>query len=104
VIPRFRADDAAAGFDGSIHVPIDPDRSATPNADRAAETSDPSREDSLTKRETEVLEMVAEGAGNAEIADRLGITPGTVKSHVSNILHRLGARNRAQAVAQYLRR
>jgi DNA-binding CsgD family transcriptional regulator len=57
----------------------------------------------LTSRELEVLMMMAEGARNAEIATRLVIAQTTVNSHVRNILGKLGARNRTEAVAQYLR-
>jgi DNA-binding CsgD family transcriptional regulator len=57
----------------------------------------------LTRREQEVLELMAEGATNAEIADRLVIAPGTVKSHVKHILRKLRAANRAEAVSRYLR-
>ena len=60
------------------------------------------RLDGLTPREREVLELIAEGARNAEIAERLEIGAGTVKSHVKHILAKLGAVNRAQVVAQYL--
>lgn len=51
----------------------------------------------LTEREIEVLRLVVEGASNREIAGELVITEGTVKSHISNILNRLGARDRTQA-------
>lgn len=60
-------------------------------------------EELLTTRELEVLMMMAEGAGNAEIATRLVIAQTTVNSHVRNILGKLGVRNRTEAVAQYLR-
>jgi DNA-binding NarL/FixJ family response regulator len=53
----------------------------------------------LTKREREVIRLVAEGKSNKEIAAKLRITERTVKFHVSSILNRLGAENRAQAVA-----
>ena len=59
----------------------------------------------LTEREWEVLRAMAGGLSNREIADRLVITEGTVKNHVSNILGKLDARDRTQAIlkAQSLR-
>jgi DNA-binding CsgD family transcriptional regulator len=56
----------------------------------------------LTDREREVLELLAVGATNAQIADQLVISESTVKSHVRHILRKLGAVNRAQAISRYL--
>jgi DNA-binding NarL/FixJ family response regulator len=66
-------------------------------------TSDPGRvaaalPDDLTAREIEILALIAGGSTNAEIAERLVISPLTVKSHVSRILTKMGARDRTQLV------
>lgn len=53
----------------------------------------------LTAREREVLKMMAAGLDNYDIADKLGIGYGTVRSHVRGVLEKLGARSRLQAVA-----
>ena len=53
---------------------------------------------SLTPREQEVLVLVARGRSNAEIADELHMSAATAKTHVSRILTKLGARDRAQLV------
>lgn len=57
----------------------------------------------LTAREREVLALLASGATNAQLADRLTVAESTVKSHVKHVLHKLGAANRAAAIACYLR-
>ena len=57
----------------------------------------------LTPRETEVLRMIADGLGNKDIASRLRISDHTVKFHISVILAKLGASNRAEAVTLGIR-
>jgi DNA-binding NarL/FixJ family response regulator len=68
---------------------------------RPADTSRPAGQDvvrALTRRELEVLQLIAEGLSNAEIAASMFITPETVKTYVSRILAKLGLRDRVQAV------
>jgi DNA-binding CsgD family transcriptional regulator len=59
--------------------------------------------DSLTRREREVLRLMARGQTNLAIAGELLVREGTVKYHVKNILRKLGATSRADAVARYVR-
>src|ERR1041385_7967464 len=51
----------------------------------------------LSEREVEILRLIAHGASNREIADKLFLAEGTVKNHVTNILGKLGVRDRTQA-------
>ena len=73
--------------------PVDP---AAPLDDRAA------FEGVLTRRELDVLRLLVEGRSNREVAQALVLSAGTVKFHVNSVLRKLGAANRAQAVARYL--
>ena len=57
----------------------------------------------VTRRELEILQLVAEGLSNKEIGKRLSITEGTVKNHVHNALEKLGMDNRIQAAAYIVR-
>jgi len=58
---------------------------------------------SVTRRELEILQLVAEGLSNKEIGKRLSITEGTVKNHVHNALEKLHMENRIQAAAYIVR-
>ena len=60
--------------------------------------------EALTAREVEVLALLAEGAANKEIAQRLALSEHTVKFHVSSILGKLGATSRTEAVREGIRR
>jgi DNA-binding CsgD family transcriptional regulator/GAF domain-containing protein len=64
---------------------------------------DPGLLDALTPREREVLQLLARGQTNLAIANALVVREGTVKYHVKNILRKLGATSRADAVSRYVR-
>ncbi|MEV4422053.1 LuxR C-terminal-related transcriptional regulator [Patulibacter sp. NPDC049589] len=90
--------DTGMGFGQPVSVPapspvVGPERAAPAPAAGV---------DALTARERDVLELMLTGAGNHAIAEQLVIAPGTVKFHVQNILRKLGAVNRAQAIASCL--
>ncbi len=76
-------------------VPVRPVTGLAGTGAEGAEAGDPV----LTRREAEILELVAEGLSNKEIAGRLTITEGTVKNHVHNALEKLHLSNRVQAAA-----
>lgn len=77
--------------------------SAAAAARLVREVRRPEQPDALTPRETEVLRLLAEGLANKEIARALGIGEKTVKTHVSNILSKLGVLSRTQAALQAVR-
>jgi DNA-binding NarL/FixJ family response regulator len=60
------------------------------------------RSTALTARQREILALVASGLSSAAIANELGITPGTVKTHLTSIYKAIGAHNRVQAARYYL--
>ncbi len=64
----------------------------------------PAEDTTLTRRESEILELVADGLSNKEIANELSITEGTVKNHVHNALEKLHLTNRVQAAAYAVRK
>jgi RNA polymerase sigma factor (sigma-70 family) len=69
-------------------------REMNPNSQRAPSTA----AEKLTDRESEILRLMSGGYSNREIAEALGISEGTVKNHVSNILSKLGVRDPTRAV------
>ena len=70
----------------------------------AAELAEHAADDQLSSREIDVLRLIGAGNANKQIADKLSIGETTVKSHITNILSKLGANDRAHAVTIALRR
>jgi DNA-binding NarL/FixJ family response regulator len=81
---------------GIAHKLLDALREGPPRAHTAAPRDG---DVALTRRETEILQLVAGGLSNKEIASHLVITEGTVKNHVHNALEKLHLSNRTQAAA-----
>lgn len=111
---RTEALDRAAGLligaDDYLNKPVDPAELIARIArlvDRPRTNGESPRSngklEALTQRENEVLELLAEGLRQEEIADRLVISPKTVATHIQRILSKLEVRSRAQAVSLALR-
>ena len=102
----------AAGYEGRLALEAFERLGASPDADSAAaflrtigvSRSWPRGRGTLTKRQAEVLELLAEGLTNAQIAERLVISVRTAEHHVAAILRALDLGSRAEAVAYAVRR
>ena len=83
---------------GTIVKPAVTQRLLKGLANLKTEFSSLDRPDPLTERETEILRLMAGGYSNKEIANSLSVAEGTIKNHVSNILSKMGVRDRTRAV------
>jgi LuxR family transcriptional regulator, regulator of acetate metabolism len=96
--------DAPVTLGAGSHAPLPPPTPApSPLPSPAVRDDRVVFEGLLTRRELDVLRLLAEGATNRAVADALVISSGTVKFHVNSILRKLHAANRAEAVTRYLR-
>ncbi|HYC82856.1 MAG TPA: response regulator transcription factor, partial [Solirubrobacterales bacterium] len=94
-----RVADGEASLDEAIQTKVVEAVTAGAGAEPvAAEPEKDPLPDDLTAREAEVLGLIAGGLSNQEIAERLVVSPATVKSHVNHLFAKIGARDRAQAV------
>jgi len=75
--------------------------SALANEQRSGSTNETENDRNLTRREREILELISQGHGNREIAQRLTIELGTTKNHVHNILDKLNVKSRRDAAVYY---
>jgi NarL family two-component system response regulator LiaR len=99
-------DVSADGLAGAIRAAHAGRATLSPEAAQAlVETANlqPAPGHDLTEREREVLTLMIEGLNNKQIAGRLTVSPSTIKSHVSNILSKLGVASRTEAVTLALR-
>ena len=81
-------------FRPSLFLPVGEDRAVRPDA---AETVDDKKLHSLTRREREILKLLADGRPNAALAKDLWVSQQTIKFHLSNIFRKLGVSNRTEA-------
>ncbi len=101
-LPLHATSDELAGAVRAVHaglLALHPEAFSQPAVAAAA----PAPRLTLTSREREILELIAEGANNRRIAARLAISRHTVKFHVASVLAKLGARSRTEAVTLALR-
>ncbi len=103
-IARIVLKQAKTNKSSPINVPVSSDASETQSIQAVGEEYQQMLETyPLTDRELEVLELIVAGCSNAEIAEQLYITVGTVKTHVCHILNKLCADDRTQAAVRALR-
>jgi len=97
------ADEVAAAIRAACRGEVHLDAAIARQLTRLLVTPEPRTVDSLTDREREVLVLVAQGLSNQQIADSLVISERTARTHVSNILGKLGVVSRTQAALLAIR-
>ena len=95
---------AAVWLDAANDLVVLTDSQAKRWLKSSASSAGPTPQEELTPRELQVLRMLADGSGNKEIAAELEISTHTAKFHVAQILAKLGASSRTEAVATGIRR
>jgi two-component system nitrate/nitrite response regulator NarL len=112
LLKNVRPEQLFEGLRGVMHgeAPIAPavahkllDALRTGGIPARGQTAPATQDNTLTRRESEILQLVAAGMSNKEIANQLTITEGTVKNHVHNALEKLHLTNRVQAAAYAVR-
>ncbi len=86
----------------ACRTPFPAQVSSAPIIDGQAPSDGQALANNLTRRETEILSLLAEGLSNKEIAEKLFVSPGTVKTHLKNIFKKLGVKRRMEAVKKGL--
>lgn len=100
IVHLFRDATQAKQNEQFIHQMFDAvERWQKTSAPNAQEESEGSPFEALTKREREVLSLLAQGHGTADIAESLSISAATVRNHVQSVLHKLQVHSRVEAIA-----
>jgi len=92
--------DLLAAVRSVAHVPLGTPDTVTVTVPREEYDAEEPAENTLSRREVQILRLVARGAGNREVADSLHLSESTVKRHLSNIYDKLGVNTRGEAVSR----
>ncbi len=92
--------DLLAAVRSVAHVPLGTPDTVTVTVPREEYDAEEPAENTLSRREVQILRLVARGAGNREVADSLHLSESTVKRHLSNIYDKLGVNTRGEAVSK----
>ncbi len=92
--------DLLAAVRSVAHVPLGTPATVTVTVPREEYDAEEPAENTLSRREVQILRLVARGAGNREVADSLHLSESTVKRHLSNVYDKLGVNTRGEAVSR----